>query len=66
MNRWRAAFFALLLAVVIAGAGMLMTKPAHTEPAVLNVRIMHKCFAVPQRTWRTDYQFTEAVSDALY
>lgn len=61
MNRWRTAFFVLLAATALAFSAMIATRPARVEPATLNVRIMQKCVAVPQRTWRTEYQFTEAL-----
>lgn len=61
MNRWRTAFFALLAATAVALSAMLMTMPEPIEAATLNVRIMQKCYAVPQRTWKAGHQFTEAV-----
>lgn len=68
MNWWPVIHIALItlaaVAVAIAVAALLdpkSAKPVQPQALNLNVRIMQKCYAVPQRTWKAEHQFTEAV-----
>lgn len=70
MNWWPMIHIALIalaaIAVAIAVAALINPKPAKTvDPQALNinVRIMQKCYAIPQRTRKAGHQFTEASFD---